>query len=620
MRFLAPIAFAFAATIPVVVVFYLLKRKRVVKLISSTVLWQRFLADAQANAPFQRLRHNWLLILQILMLALAVFALARPYFAGQQAKAQLRVVILDASASMGATDEKPSRFEKARSEALKLADGLRENEQMMVLLAGAVTEVKQSPTTDKFALRRAILSCSLSDAPTRLAEALSTASAFTQEKKGEAEVTSGEIHLFSDGAIPNLGEFENKNLPLIYHRIGTGNHNVGIVSFDVKANPENAAQRALFLGIINPTTNAMQTDVELRFENELVEVRPMTLDPTNTTPLVFFASQTRDGVFTAKLSTQDDLAADNQASVVSLLAKPVRVLLVTRGNLILEKALRAAENVTITTASVVPDNARIYDIVVFDGMTPPAWPDTSVLAFHIAPTNLFPSFSTVEGPLIVDWKNTHPLLRFVNFDPTTDLIAESLKVTAPNWGDVIIESPQTPLMVAGELNHRRVVWVAFDPLQSTLPLRISFPIFIVNALDWLNPSAASAGQFAARAGEPLRMMVPGEVKSAKVTKPDGAVREIQLGNESREIVFGETTRQGIYRLKAGTNDLSFCVNVMDAFESNITPRDELPLGKFGTSVKASGSVRANKEIWRWLAAAGLFVLLFEWWFYHRRTA
>ena len=74
MHFLAPIAFAFAATIPVVVIFYLLKRKRVVKLVSSTLLWQRFLADTQASSPFQRLRHNWLLIFQILLLLFVVFA------------------------------------------------------------------------------------------------------------------------------------------------------------------------------------------------------------------------------------------------------------------------------------------------------------------------------------------------------------------------------------------------------------------------------------------------------------------------------------------------------------------------------------------------------------------
>src|SRR5512147_2239481 len=100
MHFLAPLAFSFAAAIPVVILFYLLKRKRVVRLVSSTLLWQKFLAETQASAPFQKLRKNWLLILQLLLLALAVFALARPYFATKVKPARLRVVILDASASM----------------------------------------------------------------------------------------------------------------------------------------------------------------------------------------------------------------------------------------------------------------------------------------------------------------------------------------------------------------------------------------------------------------------------------------------------------------------------------------------------------------------------------------
>ena len=58
MNFLAPAALAFAAALPVVILFYLLKRKRVVKLVSSTLLWQKFLAETQASAPFQRLRKN----------------------------------------------------------------------------------------------------------------------------------------------------------------------------------------------------------------------------------------------------------------------------------------------------------------------------------------------------------------------------------------------------------------------------------------------------------------------------------------------------------------------------------------------------------------------------------
>lgn len=615
MKFLAPYAFAFAATIPVVIVFYLLKRKRVVKLISSTLLWQKFLAETQANAPFQRLRHNWLLLLQILLLLLAVLALSRPYFTGTAKSSRLRVLILDASASMQATDEKPSRFEKARAEALKWVDSLKDEDQMVVLLAAANTEVKQSATSDKSALRRGIESSHATDSPTRLREAFQLAEMLV---KNQSEKDNPEIHLFSDGAIPNLGEFENKNLPLVYHRIGVGANNLGIASLDVRANPDNQAQRAIFTSIVNPTTNLQTAEIELRFGNDVVETKSVSVPATNTFPLVFVANQPRDGIFTVKLTGNDDLAADNQASVVSILPRPIKVLLVTRGNRVLEKAIRPVPNVTLTTVPTLTDGAAAFDVVVLDDVTPSVWPKGNVLAVHIAPTNLFPEFSRVDSPAIVDFKNNHPLLRFVSFDNVG--INESLAVKPPKWGVPLVDSSQTPLLIAGEIDHKRVVWVAFDFLQSYWPFRTSFPIFMQNAMDWLNPASGSASQFTVKAGEPFRFALADLTSSAEITAPDGSRKMLSLEKNAHEIVFGDTSQQGIYKLRAGTNDLSFCVNLMDAAESDIRPRDELPIGKFGTGIAATKLQRANTELWRWIALAGLCVLLFEWWWYHKRTA
>src|SRR5438034_8035480 len=281
MHFLAPLAFAFAASIPVVVVFYLLKRKRVVKLVSSTLLWQKFLAETQASAPFQKLRKNWLLILQIILLALTVLALSRPFFKTRAKPAELRVVILDTSASMQATDESPSRFERARSEALKWVDSLANTDQMVILQAGANTEVKQSATSEKAALRRALQACVCSDSPTRLVPALRMAESLVRDQR------NAEIHLFSDGAVPELNEFENKALPLIYHRVGKEANNLGIIALDVRANPENAGQRAVYASAANFSSNAVATDLELLLDDKLVETKPLKLKPGETVPQVF---------------------------------------------------------------------------------------------------------------------------------------------------------------------------------------------------------------------------------------------------------------------------------------------------------------------------------------------
>jgi Ca-activated chloride channel homolog len=182
-----------------------------------------------------------------------------------------------------------------------------------------------------------------------------------------------------------------------------------------------------------------------------------------------------------------------------------------------------------------------------------------------------------------------------------------------------VDSAQTPLVVAGEVDRKRVVWVGFDTFQSTWPLRLSFPIFIQNAIEWLNPSGSGA-PLTVKSGEPFHLGITETVSAAKVTLPSGDTRELPLEPGAREVVFGDTIAQGVYRLQAGTNDVTFAVNLMDAAETDIRPRDEIPIGRFGAGIAAAKTERANRELWRWIALAGLGVLLFEWWWYHRRTA
>ena len=611
MSFLAPAAFLFAASIPVVIVFYLLKRKRVVKLVSSTLLWQKFLAETQASAPFQKLRHNWLLLLQVLMLILAVLALARPYLSGNIAGGRLQVVILDASASMQSTDESPSRFDRARAEALGMVNSMRDNDRMVILQAAANTEVKQSPTSEKAALRRALLACRATDTSTRLNEALKLAETLIQNQQ------RAEVHLFSDGAVGSLDEFENSGLPLSYHRAGKRSDNLAITTLDVRPNPENPAQRAVFANIVNYSTNARQSSLELRFDDQLVELKELNLGPKETSPQVFIAAQSRDaGVFTVRLTAPDDLAADNQASKVSVLPVPVRVLLVTAGNRFLEKALRASANVELAVANQLGDSTDAFDMVVLDNVTPATWPAGNLLAFHTANPDWFKPEDKLEAPPIVALRSRHPLLRFVTLDNVQ--ISESVGIQTPSWATALVDAPQHPLIIAGELGRQRIVWVGFDVLQSTWPLRISFPIFIANAVDWLNPSTINSSQLTVQAGQPLRILLPQPAAKVQVQTPDGVVRDWNIHAATGEFVFGDTGRQGVYKVTSGTNEMLFSVNLLDAAESDITPKDEIKLGKYAKAT-ATTLRRANLEIWRWIAAAGLAVLMWEWWYYHRRT-
>src|ERR1051326_5310099 len=93
----------------------------------STILWSKALADMRASTPFQKLRRNLLLLLQLLILAALVFTLMRPIIQASATQAEAGVIVIDATASMqtrdGGADE--SRLDRAKIEAKALVERMR---------------------------------------------------------------------------------------------------------------------------------------------------------------------------------------------------------------------------------------------------------------------------------------------------------------------------------------------------------------------------------------------------------------------------------------------------------------------------------------------------------------
>src|SRR6185295_3072715 len=125
LSFLVPLWGLMALIAVPIVLLYILRQKRPDLPIPSTILWSKALADMRASTPFQRLRRNLLLLLQLLILAALVITLMRPVIHAQAAQTEAGVIVIDATASMQTRDGAgeaggESRLDRAKDEAKKL--------------------------------------------------------------------------------------------------------------------------------------------------------------------------------------------------------------------------------------------------------------------------------------------------------------------------------------------------------------------------------------------------------------------------------------------------------------------------------------------------------------------
>src|SRR5690606_13690152 len=193
---------------PVVVALHFLRSRRRRVDVSAMFLWQRARTTMARRRVFTP---TWLLAAQLLFTALAAFALARPALV--PASVPDRVVIIDASASMAATDGSQTRFDLAVETARPLIDGAGR-----VALIRAGLDARLEAPLDATALERlaALDALRPGDATADMGRALALAQGLLPEAV---------VHIVSDQDL-SVGRAE-------VHRVGSLAQNVGISALDV---------------------------------------------------------------------------------------------------------------------------------------------------------------------------------------------------------------------------------------------------------------------------------------------------------------------------------------------------------------------------------------------------
>jgi Ca-activated chloride channel homolog len=547
MPFLAPLALAGLAFVPLVVAFYLLKLRRDERVVPSTLLWQRLLTDVEANAPWQRLRRSLLLLLQLLLVLILALLAARPFLERPAGFARDLVIVMDASASMAATDVVPSRMTEARARAIDALRDLPAGGHVSVIAAGRTARVVANATSDLGHVRSAIESISPEAAPGDMADALRLASALAA-RAGDAEVL-----VVTDGAI-SPSPTVRVDAPVRTITVGRQRHNQAIVALAVRTAPS-AVTRSVFVSVANLDVEKVERRLELYGDGRLLEARDVYLDPVARADVSIDDLPRDVGVVEVRLTDEDgapadQLATDDRAWAVVPSDRLRRILLVGAGDPYLESALThlpGTELYGLTLDKFGSDtHPEKFDLIIFEGALPDPLPARPILA--IAPTKTSP-LGTVTGTLTRPGIGTlnpdEPILHFV--DLSTVHIADAAQMTLPDWARTVIPGPgKAPLLYSGDRAGLATAVMTFDPRHSDLPLQVAFPIMLSNlAGELMGGGAGPAG--AVVPGTAVELAIPSGATGVHVVGPDGAALDLAAGTaDAQSVTFASTQELGVY--------------------------------------------------------------------------
>ena len=333
----------------IILLLYLLKMKRRDVKVPASFLWPEQVEEIRANALIQKLRPNWLLFLQLLALLVIIGAAARPQTAQKGLAGDVMVLIIDTSASMSANDIKPNRYEEAKRLAREAIQSAKPTDRIAIIEAGPIPRVVSPLSNDPAKQLAALNQTHPTDADGQVGEALRLAAALV------GSIDGARIVLLSDGNFEPVANFSRGKAAVVYRCIGNLDDNLAI---NALGTAETTAGRQLYCGIKNHGSTPNSGTLSLFADGKVIDsIKSPTIGPNGQWGRTI-AAPAGAKVFEAKLDAPDYLKSDNYAVDVTDPNAALRVLLITKGNIFLERALALDPRVTLDKALEVPVGER----------------------------------------------------------------------------------------------------------------------------------------------------------------------------------------------------------------------------------------------------------------------
>jgi Ca-activated chloride channel family protein len=481
-------------------------------------------------------------------------------------------------------------------------------------------------TSDTSALERELDAIVATDARADFPRALRFA---TDVLRG---VPRGEIVVVSDGALGSAGDSSGPvhvgDAKLSYVKIGKEGRNVGITQFSVRRYPLDRGRYEVMLELMNTGPGVEEVELQLLGDGALVDLTKLRLQPGERLPRFYpqlsGASRTLEAKIARADGTHDDLAADDHAYALLPERRRAKVLVVTEGNTYLEAALLLDEYLEVTDVppgGYAPAIARSgWDAVIFDGVTPAELP--KVPALYLDPRGSGGPVRVeraLKSPGFDKVDRKHPAVRFITLDDVNVSVGHKL---VPEPGDKVLgasDGGASPILVAGTRGGFKFVALGFDTRDSDLPLRIAWPLFVLDCINWFTDEDAQYLS-AYRTGDVWRVPLAGAATQAVVRMPDGSTQQVAV-HEGRAVLLGE--HAGFYEITGAEGGpdtrIAFAANLLDADESTITPQDRLTVDGKDAGEISGFHFGVRREIWMYLLLAVALLTALEWATYHRRV-
>jgi uncharacterized protein YegL len=477
------------------VVLLLHVRRRRTLQIPSIQLWRQLESGRMSYSRVRLPPLNFLVMLQLLVVAVCALALAQPLI-GFGPRFAHEIIVLDASGSMRSTDVAPSRFDAAVDDVARIVAPVKETgARTSTILASARPSLVAARLSDPGVLVSQLERLRAGDGDTDWAQVGHLAASVI--KDGE----STRITLITDGVEDGAARLAAA-LPDVVIEVrtvaGAGGRNAELRAelgaLDAGAGKWRAEGTVAFSpGFAGPTTVTawVQPEGSSGFlEWGRVEVRP---DPTRMAgpgrpqeaPFALDLEVPLGGAVVLRLPHDSGPQDDSAQFVIRAKPRTLKILQLGGVSEPLTRALRAAAEVELFAADSPPADTSMFDLVVVNGIELAHPPETNVLWLGSARHSTEPGSQVMATVSPGGWLADHPLMDKVS--------GGSIKLGrayrfAPRQGAAsMLESGGIPLIEARTIAAGRDVRIAFDIGGSGWTEQASFPIFVSNLLHWIAP-------------------------------------------------------------------------------------------------------------------------------------